>query len=53
MRRAARVVARRIEEAFDGEELTPNQLFILLGLSLAEAARCRAWPICSGSITRR
>jgi DNA-binding MarR family transcriptional regulator len=39
LRRAARVVSRRIEEAFDGEELTPNQLFILLGLSLAGGAK--------------
>ena len=42
LRRAARVVARRIDEAFDAEELTPNQLFILLGLSLSGGAKLQS-----------
>jgi DNA-binding MarR family transcriptional regulator len=34
MRRAARVVAKRIDAAFEAEALKPTQLFILLGLNL-------------------
>ncbi|HVZ71064.1 MAG TPA: MarR family winged helix-turn-helix transcriptional regulator [Polyangia bacterium] len=41
LRRASRVVAKRIEAAFENEELSPHQLFILLGLQLTEGARLR------------
>jgi DNA-binding MarR family transcriptional regulator len=39
LRRAARVVSRRIDEAFADEELTPNQLLILVALNLTDGAK--------------
>jgi DNA-binding MarR family transcriptional regulator len=39
MRRAARVIARRIEAAFAAEEVTPNQLMSLIGLEMTGGAK--------------
>jgi DNA-binding MarR family transcriptional regulator len=39
LRRAARVVSRRIDLTFEAEEITPNQLLILAGLSLTGGAK--------------
>jgi DNA-binding MarR family transcriptional regulator len=39
LRRASRVVSRRIELAFEDEVLTPNQLLLLIGLSLTGGAK--------------
>jgi len=39
MRRAARVMSRRIEAAFDAEEVTPNQLMSLIGLDMTGGAK--------------
>ena len=41
LRRAARVVSRRIELAFDDEDLTPNQMLILVGLNLTDGTKAQ------------
>ena len=41
LRRAARVVTRRIETAFATEELTPHQLLMMGALEMSGAARVR------------
>jgi DNA-binding MarR family transcriptional regulator len=42
LRRAARVVSRRIDEAFAAEDLTPNQLLILVALNLTGGAKVQS-----------
>jgi len=42
LRRAARVVSRRIEAAFEREEATPNQMLILIGLNLTGGAKIQS-----------
>ena len=42
LRRAARVVSRRIDQAFAAEELTPNQLIILVALNLTGGAKMQS-----------